>query len=142
MQTAQAGNKVQVHYHGTLDDGSTFDSSANREPLEFTLGTGQVIQGFDEAVTGMQAGEKKTIRLPAPEAYGEHRAELVIELGREQIPADIELELGMSLGMQQSSGQAVPVIVTDLSDDSVTLDANHPLAGEALTFELELLSIV
>lgn len=138
---ARAGDTVQVHYTGTLDDGSTFDSSEGREPLEFTLGSGQVIRGFEEAVTGMEVGESKIVNIPAEEAYGPRRDDLTLELSREQIPAEIDLEPGMGLSLQQPDGQTIPVKVAELKGDSVVLDANHPLAGEALTFELELKAI-
>lgn len=138
---ARAGDTVQVHYTGTLEDGSTFDSSEGREPLEFTLGSGQVIRGFEEAVTGMEVGESKIVNIPAEEAYGPRRDDLRLELSREQIPAEIELEPGMGLSLQQPDGQTIPVKVAELKGDSVVLDANHPLAGEALTFELELKAI-
>ena len=138
--SAQNGNLVQIHYTGTLDNSETFDSSVGREPLEFTLGSGQVIAGFDTAVLGMQIGEKKTVRIPADEAYGEYDDELIIQVNRNELP-EMNYEVGMELAMQQASGRSVPVIVLDMSDDWVAFDANHPLAGEALTFELELVAI-
>ncbi|MCA9836178.1 MAG: peptidylprolyl isomerase [Trueperaceae bacterium] len=139
--SAKTGDTVKVHYRGTLDDGSQFDSSAGREPLEFRLGTGQVIKGFDDAVTGMNPGDKKTVHIPADDAYGQHRADMMVQIQREQIPADINLELGMQLMMQGQNGQPIPVKVTDIQEDVVTLDANHELAGQDLTFELELVAI-
>jgi peptidylprolyl isomerase len=132
---------VQVHYKGTLDDGSQFDASAGRDPLSFTVGAGQVIQGFDDAVTGMEVGEKKTVRIPPQEAYGEHRDDLIVQLDRAQVPEHIDLELGMGLQLQQPNGQPIAVTVKSIEDGHITLDANHPLAGEALTFELELVAI-
>ncbi len=140
--SAQTGDTVKVHYTGTLDDGSQFDSSAGRDPLEFRLGTGQVIQGFDDGVTGMNIGEKKTIHIPAAQAYGEQRPEMMLDIKRSEVPADITLEIGMKLMMQGQNGQPMPVTVAGLSDDDVTLDANHELAGKDLTFELELVEIV
>lgn len=140
--SAKTGDTVKVHYTGTLDDGTQFDSSAGREPLEFRLGTGQVIQGFDDGVTGMAIGEKKTVNIPAAEAYGEQRPEMMLDINRAEVPADIELELGMKLMMQGQNGQPMPVTVAALSEESVTLDANHELAGKALTFELELVEII
>ena len=137
---AQSGDNVKIHYTGTLDDGSVFDSSEGRDPLGFTLGSGQVIQGFDDAVTGMEVGESKTVRIPANEAYGEARDDLVLEMPRDQVPPDVEIELGMQLSVQQQNGQAVPVTVVEISDKTVKLDANHALAGKALTFALELVS--
>lgn len=139
--TAKSGDSVKVHYTGTLDDGSVFDSSEGRDPLVFTVGSGQVIAGFDEAVDGMQLGETKEVRIPTDEAYGPRRDDLVIEIDREQIPASIEVEVGSRLQVQQPDGRAVPVTVTEIGTDAVTLDANHPLAGQALTFRLELVAI-
>lgn len=139
--TAKTGDTVQVHYRGTLDDGSEFDASAGRDPLSFTVGAGQVIQGFDAAVVGMEVGEKKTVRIPPQEAYGEHRDDLVVQLDRAQVPEHIDLKLGMGLQLQQPNGQPVAVTVKAIEDEHITLDANHPLAGEALTFELELVAI-
>lgn len=138
---AQAGDTVQIHYTGTLDDGSTFDSSKGREPLSFTLGSGQVIQGFDDAVTGMEVGESKTVRIPANEAYGEARADLILDMPRDQVPPDVQLELGMQLSVQQQNSQAEPVTVVEITDNTVKLDANHALAGQALTFALELVAV-
>lgn len=141
MTNAKLGDNVRVHYTGKLDDGSVFDSSEGRDPLTFTVGSGQVISGFETAVSGMEIGERKEVRIPADEAYGERREDLVLEVEREQIPDEIEVEVGTQLALQQPSGQAVPVTVTALDTDKVTLDANHPLAGQALTFELELVAI-
>ena len=138
--TAKDGNTVQIHYTGTLDSGDTFDSSVGQDPLEFTLGRGQVIAGFDSGVSGMKMGEKKTIRIPAEQAYGDYDDALVIQVSRDELP-DMNYEVGMELAMQQASGRSVPVIVLDVDDEWVAFDANHPLAGEALTFELELVSI-
>ena len=138
---ARAGNTVAVHYTGTLDDGRTFDSSQGREPLAFQLGGGQVISGFDEAVAGMEVGEQQTVRIPAEDAYGPRRDDLLLELRREQIPPEIDLEVGMGLSVQQPDGQPLPVTVAALGDNSVTLDANHPLASEDLTFDLTLVAI-
>ena len=142
MAAAKSGDTVKVHYQGTLEDGTVFDSSKGREPLEFTLGGGNIIAGFEEVVTGMETGETKLGRIPADKAYGQRRADMVMEVDRQQVPGDIELELGQQLQVRQESGQAVPVTVTDLSEDTVTLDANHPLAGKDLMFEIELLEIV
>lgn len=137
-QIAKAGDTVQIHYTGTLDDGSTFDSSAGRDPLQFTLGTGQVIKGFDDGVTGMQVGEKKTIHIPCEDAYGPINPAMMQDVPREQIPDEIPLELGMMLQMQGQAGDVIPVKVVNITDEAVTLDANHMLAGKDLTFELEL----
>lgn len=140
-QNAKAGDTVQIHYTGTLDDGSTFDSSAGRDPLEFKLGTGQVIKGFDDGVTGMVPGEKKTIHIPCEDAYGPINPAMMQDVPREQVPDEIPLELGMMLQMQGQAGDVLPVTVVKITDEVVTLDANHMLAGKDLTFELELVCI-
>ncbi len=142
MATAQKGDKVKVHYKGTLEDGRQFDSSEGREPLEFLLGSGMVIAGFDEGVTGMEIGEKKTIHIPSDQAYGPSNEELVIRFDRAEIPSDIPLEIGSTLNMHQDgSGQVIPVVVKEVTDAYVVLDANHELAGKDLIFELELVGI-
>jgi peptidylprolyl isomerase len=141
MARAQDGDTVRVHYTGRLEDEQVFDSSEGRDPLEFTLGSGQVIPGFEQAVAGMQLGEAKTITIPAEEAYGPHRAEMVLDVGREHFPAEIDPQPGQQLQMSQDN-QVFLVTVTDVSDDAVRLDANHPLAGQDLTFELQLVEIV
>lgn len=138
---AQSGDKVSVHYTGKHTTGEIFDSSEGRTPLEFQIGSGMVIKGFDDGVTGMSIGDKKTIHIPAAEAYGEHSLENTVTIERSQIPANIELEIGMSLNMHQDGGYVVEVVVIDLTETHVTLDANHPLAGKDLIFELELVSI-
>lgn len=131
---AQLGDTVSVHYRGTLDDGSEFDSSAGRDPLQFTVGAGQVIPGFDNAVVGMQVGEKKEVRLEPDDAYGERTDERVIAVPKEQAPE------GLEVGQQVMLGQA-PATVVEVTDEAVTVDANHPLAGQALTFEIELVGV-
>ncbi|WP_353720616.1 peptidylprolyl isomerase [Dyadobacter sp. 676] len=141
MSQAKAGDKVQVHYKGTLPDGQLFDSSEGREPLSFTLGSGQVIKGFDDGVTGMAIGDKKTIHIPNEEAYGPVNEDMVVRFDRAQIPADIPLEVGVTLNMHQDGGQVIPVVVKEVTDTYVVLDANHPLAGQDLVFELELMGI-
>ncbi|TVO76743.1 FKBP-type peptidyl-prolyl cis-trans isomerase [Sedimenticola selenatireducens] len=141
MSSPQLGQKVKVHYTGTLEDGTQFDSSAGREPLEFTLGQGQVIPGFEQAIEAMQVGETKTINIPADQAYGEHQPELVQQVEREQIPAEIELALGVQLQAQGPDGQVFRLTVIELDEAVATLDGNHPLAGKALTFELELVEV-
>lgn len=141
MAAAKAGDTVRVHYTGTLDDGQVFDSSRGQEPLEFTLGEGQVIAGFDDAVTGMAVGDEKTVTIPVDEAYGEHRQELVMRLPREQLPPDLHPEVGQQLHM--SNGEdVVTVTVREVADAHIVLDANHPLAGQDLTFALTLVEIV
>lgn len=141
MQQVQNGDKIRVHYHGKLRSGETFDSSNGREPLEFTVGSGQVIKGFDEGVKGMQVGEKKTVEIPVGEAYGEKQQEMMIEFPKEQFPQDMNPEVGMQLMMSNGSGQQFPVTVAEVKENSVVLDANHPLAGQDLIFDLELVSI-
>lgn len=141
MAQAQTGDTVRVHYTGKLGDGEVFDSSQGRDPLEFTLGEGKVIAGFDEAVAGMQPGDEKTVVIPADQAYGPRREEMMGEVPRAQFPPNIEPQVGQQLQMQQG-GQNFVVTVADVSDEVVRLDANHPLAGKDLTFELELVDIV
>ena len=141
MSTAKQGDTVQIHYTGTLDDGTVFDSSEGRDPLSFTLGEGQVIAGFEQATLGMEVGETKTTRIESEQAYGERNDELVLEVPREQLPDELEVEVGTPLQLQQPDGNAVPVTVASLDQQSVTLDANHPLAGQPLTFELTLVGI-
>ena len=139
--TAQNGNIVQVHYTGTLQDGTMFDTSVGREPLEFTLGEDRMIQGFEQAVLGMKTGESKTVTIPAKDAYGPHNADMTLVVNREELPEDITPEVGQQLEMTGSDGGTIIVIITEVSDTTVTLDANHPLAGKDLTFEIELVSI-
>lgn len=141
MAQAKSGDTVQVHYKGTLTDGTVFDSSEGRSPLEFTVGSGQVIKGFDEGVLGMNEGERKTINIPVEDAYGPANEEMIFTLNRTDIPDDIPLEEGMTLNMHEDGNpRPIPVIVRKLDDTNVTLDANHPLAGQDLTFEVELVS--
>lgn len=141
MAEAKTGDTVRVHYTGSLGSGEVFDSSRGREPLEFKLGTGQVIGGFDDAVTGMEPGQEKRVTIPSAEAYGEHRDDLVLQVARHQFPENITPQPGQQLQMNQG-GQAFVVTVTEVRDDTVTLDANHPLAGKDLIFDLELVEIV
>lgn len=142
MQTAKKGDKVKVHYHGKLTDGTTFDSSEGREPLEFEVGSGQVIPGFDNGVTGLQIGEKKTVNIPAAEAYGQVSDEQIVEFPKSQFPADMTPEVGMPLQMSNDQGQTFQVVIKEVKDDTVILDANHPLAGKDLVFDIELVDIV
>jgi peptidylprolyl isomerase len=142
MAQVKSGDKVKVHYHGKLTSGETFDSSAGREPLEFEVGSGMVIKGFDEGVTGMEVGEKKTINIPYDEAYGPRNPEMVIDMPKDRFPAEMELEAGMPLMMSDGQGQQFQVTVTEIMETSVMLDANHPLAGKDLVFDLELVEIV
>ena len=141
MSEAKSGDTVNIHYTGTLADGSQFDSSAGRDPLQFTVGAGQVIPGFDAAVTGMSVGEKKKVTIPADQAYGQPDPRAVQAIPRENIPDEIPLEVGLQLQAQGPQGQPIPVTVVEITDAEVTLDANHRLAGEDLTFDLELVSI-
>jgi len=141
MQQAKQGDKVSVHYHGKLTDGATFDSSEGREPLEFTAGTGQVIKGFDNAVIGMNIGDKKTVNIPVAEAYGERNDDMVMDYPVSEFPADMKPEVGVELQMGDNQGNVFPVVITEVNGDTVTLDANHPLAGQDLIFEIELVAI-
>lgn len=140
-QAAKAGDTVQVHYTGKFDDGSVFDSSAGRDPLEFTVGSGQVIPGFEQAVEGMAVGQTKTVTIPAAEAYGDRVAEAVLQVPREQLPPDLDPEVGQQLVMQSRDGRQIPIVVVEVTEDSITIDANHPLAGRDLTFEIELVAV-
>jgi peptidylprolyl isomerase len=141
MSQAKQGDTVRVHYTGTLDDGQEFDSSRGHDPLTFTIGAGAVIQGFDDAVTGMAEGDEKRVTIPAAEAYGPRRDELTVQIPRTELPSDLELEQGTQLRMEQGE-QSIVVTVREMDDETVTLDANHPLAGESLTFDLRLVEIV
>ena len=141
MQQVKKGDTVSVHYQGKLNDGSTFDSSEGRAPLEFTAGSGQVIKGFDDAVLDMQVGDKKTVNIPVTEAYGERNDEMMVKVPRTDFPQDMTPEIGMELQMSDEQGHVFPVVVAEVHDDSVLLDANHPLAGQDLTFDIELVSI-
>ena len=138
---AKSGDTVQIHYTGKLTDGTQFDSSAGRSPLEFQLGSGMIIRGLDREVTGMEVGDKKTVKIAAEDAYGPHREEAVQEVPRSQIPDTIELAEGVELQATTPGGDAMRLRVTGLTDDTVTLDANHPLAGQDLVFDLELVAI-
>ena len=140
MPAAKSGDVVHVHYTGTLHDGSVFDSSKGHDPLAFTLGAGQVIPGFDQAVTGMTPGDERRVTIPADEAYGQHRDELVLTVDRTELPADMEPAIGQQLQLSQE-GESYVVTITDVTSERVTLDANHPLAGQDLTFEVELVEI-
>lgn len=141
MQQVKTGDTVHVHYHGTLSDGTTFDSSEGRDPLQFTAGSGQVIKGFDDAVIDMKVGDKKTVHIPVTDAYGERNEDMMIEYAISEFPADMKPEVGMELQMGDNSGNVFPVVIVEVNDDVVVLDANHPLAGKDLTFEIELVNI-
>ncbi len=142
MAQAKTGDTVRVHYTGTFDDGTVFDTSIEREPLQFTIGAGMVIAGFDTAVAGMQPGEKKQVNIPAEEAYGPRSEELVAEIGRDRLPADLEIEIGQQLQVGLADGDQAVVMIVDVSENTVTLDANHPMAGMDLNFDLELVEIL
>jgi peptidylprolyl isomerase len=141
MQSAKQGDMVSVHYTGTLTNGTTFDSSIGREPLSFTVGAGQMIKGFDDALPGMNVGDKKTITIAPEDAYGPRSEEAMIQFPTANIPADMKLEVGMQLQLSDQSGRPFPVKVVELQADFVVLDANHFLAGETLIFDIELVSI-
>ncbi len=141
MAQANSGDTVKIHYTGTLEDGSVFDSSRGREPLQFTIGQSQIIAGFEQAVVGMSPGDSKTATIPAAEAYGPRSDEMVMEVERERLPDDLEPEVGMQLRIDHGEGQDMVVNVTEVTDSHVIIDGNHPLAGKDLTFELELVEI-
>ena len=141
MKKAENGNTVKVHYNGKFNDGTVFDSSRHREPLEFTIGGGCVIKGFEDAILGMSAGDKKTAAIPANDAYGSHRNDLVFTFGRAQLPLSVEPKQGLILSITEPDGGVREVTISALTEDSVNLDANHPLAGKALTSDVELVEI-
>ena len=138
----KSGDVVRVHYTGTLEDGSQFDSSVGRAPLEFTVGAGQMIAGFDAGVVGMAVGEKKTILIDPDHGYGQKDPNAIVEFPRSNVPEDMQIEIGMKLNLQNQYGQPVPVVVTELREDVIIMDANHFLAGQDLVFEVELVEIV
>ena len=140
-ELAENGDTVKVHYTGRLQDGTVFDTSAGSEPLEFTLGEGQIIPGFEQAVMGMQVGESKTVTIPVDQAYGPRRNDLIVEVGRDELPENLEPEIGMQLQMNQGDGGIMIVTITDVSETTITVDANHPLAGQDLIFDIELVEI-
>jgi FKBP-type peptidyl-prolyl cis-trans isomerase 2 len=141
MQSVKNGDTVKVHYHGRLTNGTTFDSSEGRAPLEFQVGAGMVIKGFDNGVVDMKVGEKKTLNIPVDEAYGPKNEELIMDFPKGNIPADLNPEVGMELQMSNPEGQVFPVKVAAIGTEFITLDANHPLAGEPLVFDIELVEI-
>ncbi len=142
MAEAKYGDTVKVHYTGKLDDGTVFDTSVNEDPLQFTIGGGQIISGFEQAVVGMKPGESKTVRIPADEAYGQRREDLILEVERSQLPEGLKPEVGLQLQSRQPDGRIIVLTITDITESHVTLDANHPLAGEDLTFEIQLIEIL
>ena len=141
MSKAKKGDVVKVHYKGTLNSGEQFDSSEGRDPLKFTVGAGQMIAGFDAAIPGMVVGEKKTIVIAPEDAYGHKNEDAIIEFPKSNIPADMKLEPGMKLQLRNEAGHPVPVVVTEVKDDVIILDANHELAGKELIFDIELVEI-
>lgn len=132
------GDTISAHYTGRIENGDVFDSSEGRSPLKFTVGAGQLIKGFDDAVVGMAPGERKTVTIPPEEGYGERREDHVVDFPRANIPADMKLEIGMVLQMSDRSGRPIPVVLTEIHDDVVKLDVNHPLAGKTLVFDIEI----
>lgn len=141
MQQAKKGDTVRVHYTGKLTSGEQFDSSAGREPLEFEIGAGMMIKGFDDAVVGMAIGDKKTINIAPGDGYGERSEEMVMDFPRANFPADMTPEVGMQLMMNNNAGQQFPVTIVEVKDDVVMLDANHMLAGKELVFDIEMVEI-
>jgi FKBP-type peptidyl-prolyl cis-trans isomerase 2 len=142
MPAAKTGDTVRVHYRGSLADGSVFDSSEGGEPLEFTLGRGQVIKGFDKAVLGMKDGDIRSVNIPPNEAYGPHHTDLMVTVPRAELPAGIDPEVGQQFEVQQDDGEPLVVRVAAMTDTTLTLDGNHPLAGETLTFRIEFVKVV
>ncbi|MFP4444698.1 MAG: peptidylprolyl isomerase [Desulfosudaceae bacterium] len=141
MTQAKHGDTVKVHYTGKLESGETFDSSRDREPLEFTIGNGEIIEGFEESVVGMATGDTKELTIEPDKGYGQYQEELAVEVERSQIPDDIEVAPGQQLQIRQPDGQVINVTVTDVSAETVVLDANHPLAGRDLYFDIELVAV-
>ena len=141
MTKVKVGDAVKVHYTGKLENGEEFDSSVGREPLGFTVGAGQMIKGFDAALPGMEVGDKKQVNISALDGYGERSEEAMIDFPKENIPADMKLELGMTLTLTNQEGQPFPVVVIEIKEESIVLDANHFLAGKALVFDIELVEI-
>ena len=141
MSKAKKGDVVKVHYKGKLNSGEQFDSSEGRKPLEFVVGAGQMIAGFDEAIPGMSVGEKKTVTIAPDKGYGEKKQEAIIEFRKSDIPADMKLEPGMKLQLRDSAGHPVPAVVTEVKEEIIILDANHELAGKELIFDIELVEI-
>ncbi|MBW1740581.1 MAG: peptidylprolyl isomerase [Deltaproteobacteria bacterium] len=142
MAQARNGDTVKVHYTGKFEDGAVFDSSSNRDPMQFVIGEGRLIPGFEKAIVGMSPGESKSVTLLPEEAYGPHHEQMVQVIDRKQVPSNLKLEVGQQLEVRRPDGQITLLMVTDVSDSSVTLDANHPLAGKNLIFDIELVEIV
>lgn len=141
MSKAKKGDTVKVHYTGKLKDDTIFDSSREREPLEFTVGAGQMIEGFDKAVEGMEAGDAKKVEIPSDEAYGGKRDDMIVKVEKNQLPADMKPEVGMQLQATQDNGETQVLTIANIEDDHVVLDGNHPLAGQDLVFDIELVEV-
>jgi peptidylprolyl isomerase len=142
MRQAKHGDTVRVHYRGKLRDGSVFDASFDREPLQFTIGEGELLPGFEEAVVGMNPGELKTTELPAETAFGPYREDMLLVIDKSQLPEDVEPKVGESVPIPRPDGPPIDITVADVTESEVTVDANHPLAGEDLTFDIQLIDIV
>ncbi|HXY53173.1 MAG TPA: peptidylprolyl isomerase [Nitrospirota bacterium] len=142
MALAKRGDTVRVHYTGRLEDGTVFDTSRSRHPLQFTLGNGQVIAGFENAIAGMNIGESKTTVIPVEQAYGPRRDDMIVTVKRDELPHDLDAKIGQRLELTQMDNRTILVTVTNVTESSLTLDANHPLAGRTLTFDIELVGIV
>ena len=137
-EVIKAGDTISVNYSGSFEDGTVFDSSEGKQPLKFTVGSGQLIKGFDDAVLGMKEGEKKTVTLPPEDAYGVRQEGMIIDIPKEQIPENMKLEIGMRLHLRDPQGHPVPAMVAEVTEDTVKMDANHPMAGKTLIFEIEI----
>jgi len=135
---AKQGDTVKVHYTGKLEDGTVFDSSKDRDPLEFTIGSGSIIPGFENGVIGMSVGESKTVEIAPDDGYGQRRDDLTVTVEKERLPENINVEVGQALRMERENGRTIDVVVSEIKEDEVTLDANHPLAGKKLIFDIEL----
>lgn len=142
MSQAKQGDTVKVHYTGKFEDGTVFDTSIDRDPMLFTIGSGQILQGFEEAVVGMNSGESKTATIPADKAYGPHHKEMVLVVARTQFPGDLKLNIGDQLELSRKDGETIIVTITNIAESTVTLDANHPLAGKDLTFDIQLVEVL
>lgn len=141
MEEAQIGNRVSVHYTGKLKSGEVFDSSKDRDPLEFTLGNKELLAGFEEGVIGMKPGESKTVTLEPEQAFGDRREDLLLKLPKREFPQNITPSVGLQLNLSNASGASMTVVITDVDEESVTLDGNHPMAGQTVVFDIELLEV-
>lgn len=141
MSEVKNGDKVKVHYTGKLEDGTVFDSSQGKDPLEFTVGDGKIIPGFEEGIIGMKVGESKKVDINSDNAYGSHQDNLIVKIGRDKLPSDIEPKVGLFLEIKQNNGSVGGAVIKEVEDDNITLDMNHPLAGKNLFFNIELVEI-